>query len=257
MESSSWIMSCFFFAISYIKLLFMIISYQLELGEGIECTIELKKVKHIYLRIDKNWGNVRVVAPKNGDKQLIKDFLLSKLDWIKGHQEKIRTRKILPQKEFLEGESHFLFGKNYQLKIEGTGKANKVFVDNQYLVLQIKDSYSQEKRKLLVENFYRLVLQKEIPLLIKKWEPLMDVKVTEFGVKRMKTKWGTCNILAKRIWLNLELAKKPFVCLEYVVVHEMVHLLERNHNAKFHAHMTRFLPNWKETKVSLNEMGID
>ena len=231
--------------------------YQLQLEKNIEATIEFKKVKHIYLRIDKNSGNVRVVAPKNADKQLVKNFLFSKLDWIKGHQEKIKSKIILPQKEFLEGEYHFLFGKEYLLKIEETTKTNKVFIDNQYLVLQLKPDCNKEKRKLLIENWYRLILQKEIPLLIKKWEPLMEVKVNEFGIKKMKTKWGTCNILAKRIWLNLELAKRPFACLEYVVVHEMVHLLERNHTPRFHGFMTRFLPHWKETKVLLNEMGID
>lgn len=232
-------------------------SIQILLFDDLEIEIHRKKVKHIYLKLDKITAKPIVVASNRVDQKLIQAFIQSKLDWIKKHQISILSRTIDPPKKYVSGEFHSFFGKEYELRIEYNQGNARLTIVGDCLLLKIKPDTETDKIQWLVERFYREQLNKEIPLLIAKWEPLMKVKVNEFGIKKMKTKWGTCNILAKRIWLNLELAKRPYQCLEYVVVHEMVHLLERNHTPKFHAFMTQFLPNWKESKLILNERRID
>jgi predicted metal-dependent hydrolase len=227
-------------------------SYFLYLSE-IEIKIILKNVKHLYLRLDKCSSNATLVAPKKTNPSFIKSFVLSKIDWIKQHQEKIKARGVLPPKLYQSGEIHYLYGKPYLLLVTETTKKPIIYIQDEQLILQVKPETDLQKKQQLIEKWYREILKQDIASLISKWEPIMKVTTNEFGIKKMKTKWGTCNILAKRIWLNLELAKRPFHCLEYVVVHEMVHLLERNHTPKFHAFMTQFLPNWKDSKVILNE----
>jgi predicted metal-dependent hydrolase len=232
-------------------------SIQILLFDDLEIEIHRKKVKHIYLKLDKTTAKPIIVASNRVSQKLIQEFIQSKLNWIKKHQTSILSRKISPPKKYESGEFHSFFGKEYELRIEFTqGISSFTIVDDCFL-LKTKPDTETDKIQWLIERFYREQLNKEIPLLIAKWEPIMKVKVNEFGIKKMKTKWGTCNILAKRIWLNLELAKRPYQCLEYVVVHEMVHLLERNHTPRFHAFMTQFLPNWKESKLALNERRID
>jgi predicted metal-dependent hydrolase len=124
--------------------------------------------------------------------------------------------------------------------------------DNQYIDVYIHENTTREQRRKVLTEWYRRQLKQLLPALIEKWQPIIDVEVKAWGVKQMKTRWGTCNIPAQRIWLNLELIKKPLNCLEYVVVHEMVHLLERHHNARFKAYMDEFLPHWREHKFALN-----
>ncbi len=235
----------------------MIKSYQLDLGNGVLVNVEEKSVKNIYLRVNSVTAKVSVVAPKKVNLNTLKNFLFSKTDWIEKHQNKIKSKEIPQPKEYITGEKHFFLGNVYLLKVIEVNKNSIVFIEEESLVLQVKPNSNKEKRELALDKWYRKELSKEIEKIIFKWEPTMQVKVTEFGIKKMKTKWGTCNILVKRIWLNLELAKRSYDCLEYVVVHEMVHLLERNHTPKFHAYMTRFLPNWKQSKATLNQMPIE
>jgi hypothetical protein len=147
-------------------------------------------------------------------------------------------------------------GKRYLLKVIETEGKPKVEIRHDKLILQVRPVSTTEQRHIILHEWYRDQLKSIVPEYIAKWEEIMNVKVEEFGIKKMKTKWGTCNREAKRIWINLELAKKPLECLEYIVVHEMVHLLERNHNDRFIAFMNKYSPQWRHFKEELNRLPV-
>ena len=147
-------------------------------------------------------------------------------------------------------------GVRYLLKVVERDSKQSVAIKHDNLILQVKPDTNAEHRQILLQEWYRAQLKALVPHYIAKWEKIMGVQVSEFGIKKMKTKWGTCNTAAKRIWINLELAKKPLECLEYIVVHEMVHLLERSHNARFIAYMNQFLPQWRNLKEELNRLPV-
>ena len=218
---------------------------------GINFDLIQKRIKNLHIRILPPDGRIKVSAPLYVSLDKILKFVSSKIDWIKSTQTKIQNQKFEPKKKFLDKEFHDFFGKKYLLNLE-EGTKNLVIFDNQKIILKIKNPSTIKKRQKILDDFYRHELKKLIPSYIKKWEEKMNLSVKEFGIKKMKTRWGTCNIRDKRIWINLELAKKPLECLEYIVVHEMVHLLEKNHSKKFYAYMDRFLPDWKEYKKILN-----
>ena len=201
-------------------------------------------------------GRVKVSAPNNMNKDLIKAFLISKVPWIRKKQERIRNLKRETPKEYKDGEAHFFRGERVLLKIHTTSGAHKANLNQNRLLLHVRTNTATASRKRLVEQFYRDHLKSEIPAYIEKYEPLMGVRVSEFGVKKMKTRWGTCNYQARRIWINLELATKPPECLEYLIVHEMVHILEPSHNARFKALMDKFYPKWKPIRAELNRFPV-
>lgn len=162
-------------------------------------------------------------------------------------------QKRQPEKDFVSGESHYFLGTSYLLNVvETTKKQHAEIRISKYIDLYVRPDCSKEKREKVLSEWYRENLKSIIPEYIIKWEKVMGVKVNDFGIKLMKTRWGTCNVRDKRIWINLELAKKNPRCIEYVVVHEMVHLLERSHNDIFKGYMSKFLPNWKSIKDELN-----
>jgi len=221
--------------------------------EDLNIEVTKKKVKYIYLRICHANGEVKVSAPRYSSLDSIRIFVLSKLPWIKEQQIKVKNRKREIQLDFVSNEIHYFDGKSYALNIiEKAGRTNVTLKDN-IMEMYIRPGTDRAKRKLLVERLYRKHLKDSVPYYIQKWEPVMNVKVNFFNVKRMRTKWGTCNIREKRIWFSLELAKKPAHLLEYVVVHEMVHLLERNHSKRFYGFMNEFLPGWRHMKEELNK----
>lgn len=219
--------------------------------EDIEVNIVQKRIKNIHLRIYPPLGEVRLTIPRQISIEKAKTFIISKLDWIKKQQIKIRSKKILPPLQYLEGEVHYFFGEEYILKIFEKKSAPKVFLKDGVIELHINKDSTLNQRKIIIDKYYRLEMNKIIPQFIFNLEKKMNVKVAEFGIKKMKTRWGTCNIRARRIWLNLELAKKPISCLEYIIVHEMVHLLERKHSKKFIAYMDNFLPSWRNCNDAL------
>ncbi|SET30043.1 hypothetical protein SAMN05660297_01983 [Natronincola peptidivorans] len=224
--------------------------------EGIDMEVILKKNKNIYLSVHPPNGRVRVVAPKKMNPEAVKLFVLSKLSWIKKQRAKFQHQKIQPKREFVSGESHFFEGSSYALNvIETTGKQRVEMRNSNSMDLYVRPESTVEKRQKIMNEWYRNHLKTVIPDYIEKWEDTMEVSVNSWGVKRMKTRWGTCNPAAKRIWINLELAKKSPRCLEYIIVHEMVHLLERNHNARFKEYMDKFLPNWRSLKSELNGLA--
>ena len=222
--------------------------------EDIEIQLIKKNIKNLHLSVLPPDGSVRISAPKALNDEVVRLFVVSKLSWIKKQRAKFKRQERQPEREFVSGESHQFLGQRYLLNVIYTNKRRQGVAvrDKAYLDLFARKNSDKDQRRKVMGEWYRSELKALIPHLIKKWEPIMGVKVESWGVKLMKTKWGSCNIAAKRIWLNLELAKKNPACLEYIVVHEMVHLLERLHNQNFVAHMDEFLPNWRSTKAELN-----
>jgi predicted metal-dependent hydrolase len=215
-----------------------------------------KDIKNIHLSVYPPTGRVRISAPLRMDLETIRIFAISKLGWIKKQQTKLRNQKREAPREYTTRESHYFLGKRYLLKIFETDSKPSVAIKHETLLLQVKSGTTPGQKQLVLQEWYREQLKDFVSKYIDKWEEKMDVKVAEFGIKKMKTKWGSCNREAKRIWINLELAKKPLDCLEYIVVHEMVHLLERKHNDRFIAYMNKFLPQWRHFKEELNRLPV-
>ena len=228
---------------------------QLKLG-NITVDVVQKNIKNIHLSVYPPAGRVRISAPTRMDLATIRVFVISKLSWIKKQQTRLRNQEREAQREFINRESHYFNGKRYLLKVTERDAAPKVVLKHSAIELYVRPETDAVKRKSILDEWYRRKLKETVPSLIEKWKKKMNVQVKEFGIKKMKTKWGTCNRQAKRIWLNLELAKKPAECLEYIVVHEMVHLLERNHNDRFIALMTEFMPKWRFYKDELNRLPV-
>lgn len=228
---------------------------RLQLG-NIAIDVVQKDIKNIHLSVYPPTGRVRISAPTRMDLDTIRVFAISKLSWIKKQQTKLRNQAREAPREFLNRESHYFNGKRYLLQIAERDAPPRVELKHRKIELHVRPQSSNEKMKSILDEWYRQQLKGSLPALIQKWEKKMNVRVNEFGIKKMRTKWGTCNRDAKRIWLNLELAKKPGECLEYIVVHEMVHLLERNHNDRFVSHMNKFMPKWRFYKEELNRMPL-
>jgi predicted metal-dependent hydrolase len=216
-----------------------------------------KDIKNIHLAVYPPTGRVRIAAPLKTNEDAIRLFAISKIGWIKRNQRKFEGQERMPPREYKQRESHYFQGRRYLLNVVETDKTQKVVLKNKkYLELHIKPDTPTAKRHEMLTEWYRVQLKKQIPAIVEKWEKLLNVKVEDWQVKQMKTKWGSCNIEQKRIWLNLELAKKPEHCLEYIVVHEMVHLLERHHNDRFLYYMDTYLPNWRQLKMELNKLPV-
>jgi len=226
---------------------------KINLG-SISIEVEKKDIKNIYLSVYPPNGKVKISAPKRMELDIIKIFAISKLQWIKKKQSVFRNQEREAPREFLTRESHYFKGKRYLLKIIEHNAKPKVVLKHSEIELYVRPNTSTEKRKQILDEWYRTELKNIIPRIIKEWEEKIGVICYDFGVKKMRTKWGTCNIKTKKIWLNLELAKKPIECLEYVIVHELVHLLESKHNDRFVAFMDKFIPKWKSYKEQLNTL---
>ena len=228
---------------------------QIKLGE-IVVDVELKDIKNVHLSVYPPKGRVRIAAPRRMTMDTIRIYAISKLSWIKKQQLKFNAQVREAPREFLTKEGHYYLGSRYLLKVIEHDAPLEISIRHKSIEMRIRPATSKEKRMLLMDEWYRARLKELLPPVIAKWEKRMGVHLNEFAIKKMKTKWGTCNREARRIWLNLELAKKPFECIEYIVVHEMVHLLERNHNDRFVALMDRYLPEWKELKKELNKLPV-
>lgn len=212
-----------------------------------------KDIKNLHVWVYPPLWRVRVAVPHHIDDEYIRLLVVSKLSWIKKHQTNFQLQLRETQREYISGESHYYFGERYLLKINELQTHPKVTIKNKkYIELTIKPHTTIKQKENALKKWYRSQLSQKIPDLISKWSTIMWVQPKEWRIKQMKTKRWTCNISAKRIRLNLELAKKSEQCLEYVVVHEMTHLLERHHNQKFVKYMDSFLPKWRYYKKLLN-----
>lgn len=228
---------------------------QIELG-SIAVDVVKKDIKNLHLSVYPPAGKVRISAPLRMNLDTIRVFAISKLGWIKQQQKKLQEQERETPREYLDRESHYVWGKRYLLKVIENDAAPAVELKHSKMHLRVRPGASEEKKQDVIEEWYRVQLKQTVPDLIAKWEPLMGVKVERFYVQRMKTKWGSCNPTVNSIRLNTELAKKPLECLEYVVVHEMVHLLEPTHNKRFISLLDGFIPKWQFYREILNRLPV-
>jgi predicted metal-dependent hydrolase len=230
---------------------------QISIGE-ITVDVVRKKIKNMHLAVYPPTGRVRLAVPLWMNAEAVRLFAVSKLGWIRRHQRNFADQERLGPREYKERESHYFQGRRYLLRIRETSGAGYIDLQSKtYLDLYVKPDAGLEYRRNVIKEWHRRELKKSIAELVEHWTKKMNVQVAFWGVKQMKTKWGSCNITQKRIWLNLELAKKPIPCLEYVLVHELAHLLERHHNDRFHALVSQYLPGWKQLRDELNRLPVN
>lgn len=230
-------------------------SVQITLGE-IVADVVLKDIKNVHLSVYPPNGHVRISAPERMSIDSIRAYAVSKLTWIKQQRIKLQSQERITPRDYVDGESHYVWGKRYLLKVIESDQTPHVSLRARHLCLFVRPGADKEHREAVLEGWLRQRLKDAIPDLIAKWEPRLGVRVQSFFVQRMKTKWGSCNHKKGNIRLNTELAKKPLECLEYIVVHEMVHLLEPSHNERFLALMTHHLPKWKFYRDELNRLPV-
>jgi hypothetical protein len=230
-------------------------STQMQLGD-IAIDVVLKDIKNIHLSVYPPNGRVHVAAPERMSLETIRAFVVMKLGWIKKQQRKLQEQERETPRDFLERESHYLWGQRYLLTIAEADRPPSIELDHNRLVLTVRPGASTSQREAVVEAWYRVQLRQAAMPLIATWEQRMGVTVERLFVQRMKTKWGSCSPASRSIRLNTELAKKPPQCLEYIIVHEMVHLLEPTHNKRFASLMDDFMPHWQFHRDQLNALPV-
>lgn len=214
--------------------------------------LQRKSIKNLYLRVLAPDGQVQISAPLRMSETTIRSVVIERLSWIKKQQDKFSQAVKQTTASTNTDEHYYLWGRAYRLElIEHIGR-HKVQVFDNKVCLYIKPNSSIQNKALVLEAFYRAELTNKLEKMLVDWQKIMGVTASSFGIKRMKTRWGSCNTGTKKIWLNLELVKKPVECLEYVLVHELAHLLEPSHNHRFKAYMSQFLPDWQQRKILLN-----
>lgn len=220
---------------------------------GLTVQVVRKAIKNLHLGVYPPHGRVRVAAPLAISDEAIRLAVVGKLGWIKRQRAKYEDQPRQSLRDMVSGESHYFLGRRYRLRVlECDGAAHIVLRNASRLELHVRPFSSPGQRERVLHEWYREQLKQLIPPLIEKWQSVLGVQVADWGIKKMKTRWGTCNVDALRIWLNLELAKKPVQCLEYIVAHEMTHLLERHHNDRFTALMDKHVPHWRTSRQELN-----
>jgi len=208
-----------------------------------------KNIKNLHLGVYPPEGAVRISVPSHVTDDNARLAVISRLPWIKRQQEEFRKQPRQSERHYVNGESHYFKGKRYILEvIERRGVHEIRLGSNAKLKMFINPGTSVTNKQAVMDKWYREHMRQDIAQLLEKWLPIIDKPVNDWGIKRMKTKWGSCNTSASRIWLNLELAKKSPECLEYILVHELVHLHERNHNENFMRLMDKFLPHWRKSR---------
>ena len=220
---------------------------------GLTVEVVRKPIKNLHLGVYPPQGRVRVAAPLAVDDEAVRLAVVGKLGWIKRQRAKFQAQPRQSQRRMVSGESHYFLGRRYRLRVhETTGALRIALRGTATMDLFVRPDTTVERREQVLHEFYRAELKRLLPELLEKWQPKLGVEARAWGIKRMKTKWGTCNIEARRIWLNLELAKKPVQCLEYILVHELAHLHERHHNERFTALLDLHLSQWRALREELN-----
>jgi len=228
---------------------------QLVFGE-IKADVFKKDIKNLHLSVYPPTGKVRISAPKRMTLDSIRAFVCSKIGWIKKQQAKLRAQEREAPRDYISRESHYFAGERYLLAVKACSGHPNVVLKHSTIELRVKKNASRKKKETILDEWYRQGLKDLLPKLITMWERKIGVEVVDFGVRKMKTRWGSCNRKVRRIWLNLELAKKPPECLEYVVVHEMAHLIEKGHGEKFIKLMNQYLPKWRFFREELNRFPV-
>lgn len=224
---------------------------------GIQVEVVRKPIKNLHLSVHPPDGRVRVSAPSHIDDEAVRLAIVSKLPWIRRHQKTFADQPRQSLREMVSGESHYFLGRRYRLNVIEREGPNRISLNAaSELTMQLRPSTDRYKRQQLLNDWYRQHMKELLPDLLAKWQPIIGVQVADWGIKKMKTRWGSCNTKEHRVWLNLELAKKPLHCLEYVLVHEMVHLLERQHTDRFKTLMDDFLPQWRLYREELNQTPL-
>lgn len=223
---------------------------------NIEIDIHKKNIKNMHLSVLPPEGKVRISAPHDAGDEVIRLFAVAKIGWIKKQIHKFQNQPRQTNREYVSGESHYLWGRRYRLEVRH-GYRNSVGIKANKLILTVREVSTSQQREKVMTEWYRKQLKEKLPALFAEWEKTIGVKANFVGVKNMRTRWGSCNVQAKRVWVNLQLAKKPYHCLEYIIVHELVHLLERNHTPIFIEYMDQFLPGWRSVRAELNGFIMD
>jgi len=224
---------------------------------GIRVEVVRKDIKNLHLGVYPPNGRVRVAAPLVVSDDAVRLAVIDKLGWVRRQQARFADQPRQSRREMVNGESHYYLGRRYRLRVHELDAPPRVALRGlASLDLFVRPGASAAQREVVLLQWYRAQLKELIPPLLAKWQRALKVKARACGVKKMKTKWGSCNPTTGSLWLNLELAKKPGQCLEYILVHELVHLLERHHNDRFMAVMDEFLPNWRARRNLLNSAAL-
>lgn len=223
-----------------------------------ETTLDVlkKDIKNVHLSVYPPSGKVRISAPNRMNLETIRLFAISKIGWIRKQQKRVREQERESQREFLNRESHYVWGQRYMMMVIEEESSPSVQIKHETLLLSVRPGANRAMKREVMAGWYRQLVREAVPPLIKIWEPRLGVRVEKLYIQRMKTKWGSCNMKAHTIRLNTELAKKPKECLEYVIVHEMVHLLVINHGSGFIELMDRHIPYWRHTRELLNRLPV-
>jgi len=228
---------------------------QIHLGD-IAVDVVQKDIKNIHLSVLPPAGKVRIAAPLRMDLDTIRVFAITKLAWIKLQQKKLREQERETPREYLDRESHYVWGKRYLLKIVEKEAAPSVELKHSKMILQVRPVTSYARKQAILDAWYREQVKSVMPPLFAKWERIIGVKAGKFFVQKMKTKWGSCSPGRQNIRLNTDLAKKPLQCLEYIVAHELTHLVERHHNDRFMGLMDTHMPHWRRYREMLNSLPL-
>jgi predicted metal-dependent hydrolase len=224
---------------------------------GIKVEVVRKDIKNLHLGVYPPQGRVRVAAPLVISDEAVRLAVIDKLGWIRRQKAKFAEQPRQSQREMVNGESHYFLGQRYRLRVHEQAASARVAVRGiASLDLFVRPGTTADQREAVLLRWHREQLKALIPPLLEKWQPILGVQVADWGIKKMKTKWGSCNPASRRVWFNLELAKKPAQCLEYIVVHELVHLLERHHNERFTAQLEAHLPQWRQYREMLNQAPL-
>jgi len=229
----------------------------IKINDNIWVELRPKKIKNIHLRVHQPEGRVTLSAPIHMEIETIRRFLISKIDWILQQQRKIKERPKESQREFVDQESHYVWGECYLLNVVEIDKTPRIELSGNQLMYYSKANWNQVQKLKFLDAWYRELIRNQLVEMVPKWEGSIGVKANQFLIQKMKTLWGSCNIKTHAIRLNSELAKKPKECLEYVVVHELMHLIEPSHNRRFVTLMDQHMPEWKVLKKTLNALPIN
>lgn len=224
---------------------------------GLPISVVRKGIKNLHLGVYPPHGRVRVAVPLAVTDDAVRLAVIGKLGWIKRQQTRFEAQFRQSEREMVRGESHYFLGARYRLRIIQQARPSGVVLRNRSTMeLYAQAEATAEQRERVLQRWYRQQLKELIPPLLEKWQAVLGVQVADWRIKKMKTKWGTCSVKARRIWFNLELVKKPVQCLEYILVHEMGHLLERHHNDRFTTLMDKFVPRWRLHRDELNRAPL-
>lgn len=219
--------------------------------------IKKKNLKNLYVRVNPPEGKITVSTPNDYPDEDIRLFVLKKMPEITKVRDRMLSQARQTEREYVSGESHYLWGKPYRLQVMYEGNKYVITKTPNKIILTAPTRSTKETKEQAFNEWYRQELKRMLNVVVSGCEVKTNLCANEYRIKNMRTKWGTCNIDKKRIWINLQLAKKPVECLEYIVVHELVHLIEKNHTHKFHEHVEAFYPTWKEARKLLAKMPLD